>query len=274
MAIGLRDALFGAALALFVATAPALGQETVSFTKVGKKVGDRYTETSSSTDVVVLKAGGADVRMDLERRGSMRIEVLAVEAARPARIKVAYGNVQQTRVWEGMSQTTRPPHANRTYIVERIGGGALSIQSEDGSAPRPEELEAVRSDHSRLGTKGAYDRLIPDAIRVGDPVELPLSDAQALFGDDETKVEGFTFRLAALEDGIARFTMQLTTRADGGPSSVKLELAGDVRVRPKDGRILSITLRGPATIRAKAGAEGLSLEGHGTTVRTTTYVYE
>jgi hypothetical protein len=226
---------------------------------------DRSTE---ATAFKITMDGGArgPVEVDQSETKSKvtRTEILATDGKAVTRARVTYVSEKKTVLKNGEEQTQPAnPTTGKTYSLE-LKGGKLLITDEQGKRVPKGEDAAVRRSNPRFGQPDPVAAALPDKpLGVGDKVDALASAFEGFVKDrDDGKdgknpmaVSGVEVKLASVEqpgpDAVGVFSIALTM---GSPKDNKevlgmqAPLEGTMRVRARDGRVLSVALAGPITI--------------------------
>lgn len=214
------------------------------------KVGDAVTETEALRMVMTIEVSPTR-RVDLMSREqrTVRNEIVALDGAVVAKVKVRYLTVTSQETVDGRSRAKPTPTAGKTYLVWREGG-ELEVRYEDGSAPSAAEIKDVRKGNRSVGRRSALQEIIAArAWKVGET--FALSPAQLVevhegFGhDDDESLTSMTLTLHSVDDTVATLAMSMGMAMQAGDGELTAELAGTISLDRATGRLLDVSGTGP-----------------------------
>ncbi len=250
------------------AQAPKPANDTLTFTVVAPKVGDKREEKETSE---------LDMKLDMEilgrkKSGTMhetettvrRDEVLAVDGKTITKAKVTFVEKKKVVMEDGKEKKKpKSPIDGKTYVLEQKGD-KVEITDEKGKKANRAEDEAVRKVTKSFGKPDPILASLPDKpIKVGDSVESMAKAFEDMLmskseGKDAPKVSDVAIKLESIEgqgaDAVGVFSLALTLSTAGGPKALfatKALLKGTFKVRAKDGWSTALDLAGPMTLTSE-----------------------
>lgn len=165
------------------------------------------------------------------------LQTLTVDGGRPARVGVTYPSQQTLTVVDGAPAIRTADVEGQTYVLERIGAGALHGAHVDGSPISAAEGEVIKAHHLQLGRPSAMLPLVASRGWALDvDVALSPADLDTYFNDP-------------LEPGRTRSTTVRLVRATDAELEFKVD--GEIAVPTDDGGLM--TWHGTVTL-ARDGA--------------------
>lgn len=213
--------------------------------------------------------------------GSLRrVEVLAVSASGPTKVKVTYQAATSTERNDGASTPSTPKVAGKTYLVE-AKGGVTRVVSDTGAAVSEEEEKLVKEDFSDLGDTDSLQQALPELpIKVGARVASLaqyLAKKSTKDKSGNVKVANATATLAAVRDvgGVEAGVFDITLDAvmTRSTSVLSFKMKAQVEVRMDTGLPLSVVITAPVKVTANKSAANVQTVGSGTMTMTLGWKY-
>jgi hypothetical protein len=165
--------------------------------------------------------------------------------------KFTYVEARESQTMGAQHEDKPSPLVGKSYVVWREGD-AVKVTREDGAAPSPEELALVEDDHENLGTPDPMDMVVASKTWttgtkvVFTPDELATINARGgAAKPDEEQLTSAALTLTGVDDGVARFDMEigLTSKRDRG--TMTMRLVGTAGAEVATGRLLEMKGTGP-----------------------------
>lgn len=216
------------------APASSVPREGLRFGRIPPSIGTRWSVTVMANSTLDVFDGQATERQLSEYISAYAVEVREVEGPAPTRVRVVFA--QNAQRYQGTLTPT--PISGKTYDV---GITPPYVQAASGVAS-PDEIERVLDVFPDLGTRTQVDQILPDAtMKIGDERhELAEAMLRILHPRAWTLNKG-TAVLATSDPEGATFTVTLDATSRGG---VRIVVKGDVTIRIRDARLVSVTLEG------------------------------
>ena len=218
--------------------------------KTTVEAGDRRPMVEDMTmQLTVEIAPGKSMPMDMKKHAEELKEVLAANGGVATKVKVTYTD-QETQTMAGKARNKPSLIDGKTYVVARVGD-ELEVTLEDGSAPPDEEVEKVARKERDLGKPDPMDQIIASKTwKLGEkiaftPDELATINAGSPSADDDERLVKMELTLAGVDDGEARFDMDMALSVETPKGKMSMALTGTARVDVATGRLLEITGAGP-----------------------------
>lgn len=190
--------------------------------------------------------------------------LVSVQASDEFRVTKATIDVKQliTTKQEGIGDEKRSvnPIAGSRFVVSRGDNGKLTAQDAGGAKIAAAQLAQLQEHYDTLFETDKTKEFLPARpVKVGEKL-IPSSDAMLkLLGqkdDGSTVIDGVEFILQPSTAQRAPFAVTLTITQKIDPRTrLRSKLAGTIDVRPTDGEISAITLKGPLSILDAGGNE-------------------
>jgi hypothetical protein len=217
------------------AAAGASGESGIRFGRIPPTVGSRWAVTVEGRSVLmVTDAHGTEPQIS-EYASAYTVEILAVDGPAPSRVRVVF----EKNVQRYMHAEKPTAIHGKTYIVDEA---LPHVQSPSGAPVPEEEAQRVLDVFPELGTRTQIDQVLPD-------------DAMTV-GEERHEIAGAIVRVIHPRAWTLGAGRAVLVRADGGDgvfvvtldatsqNGLRIEVAGEARIRLHDARLVSIQLDG------------------------------
>lgn len=244
------------------APTPPPPAESVTFALAVPAVGatlDRSFQTSSHLDLAGIGP------LDQHRAHHDTVEVVAASDAGLTRAKVTYTSSEIT-IKQGAQPAARivDPLGGKSYLVD-FATDPPAVSGGDGAPVAADQAALVASDQGNLATGNRIARYLSGrTVTVGDVIAVPADQVAAVIGSLGTEITGgaLTLRLEAIEDGQARFAIDLKftdVQKDQGVEAAIAE-TGQLWLDPGTPWRYHTKLAGPVTLSGAITGTGTSSE--------------
>ncbi|MFO0588576.1 MAG: hypothetical protein U0441_13590 [Polyangiaceae bacterium] len=258
----------------------AAAANMLTITGVAPAVGDKREDKESSnmdmTLSITMGAKSKELKMNMVESTTRQEEVLAVADKAVTKAKVTYVDKTKSQTEDGKEKKAKKnPLVGKTYILE-LKDGKLAITDEKGKKVPKAEEDQIRKDNSHFGKPDPFTSAIPTKpMEVGKPVpELSTAIQEQMAAHDSSNekdklnVGDVEVKLASIEgsgadqQGVFDVKLTLSSPKSGkNPFEMKIMMAGQLKVRAKDGWPTSFKASGPLEMGEAGGKKGISGSG-------------
>lgn len=204
----------------------------VRFGRVAPGVGARWSVEVHAESRAPDPQGGEQIS---GYESSFAVEVLAVSGLAPTRVRLTFATNRHT--YQG--RATETVIHGKTYVVD---AGGPRVTTEGGAAAPEDEATRVLDVFPDLGTRARVDQVLPDdAMTIGDRRDELAAAILRIIHPRAWTLGAGEASLARVDGDDAVFAVKLDASSETG---LRMELAGDARVRLRDASLSRLALEG------------------------------
>ncbi|MBK7077437.1 MAG: hypothetical protein IPH44_34605 [Myxococcales bacterium] len=222
----------------------------IRFPQRAPKVGDTVTETEEMRMVATVEVSPTRrVQVLSNERRIEEKEVVALDGAIVAKLKVSYPTVTTQEIVDGQPRAKPTPTVGKTYLVWREGG-ELKVSYADGTAPSPAEIEEVRKGNRSVGRSEPLVKIIAGRVwKVGEAFALTAEQRaeveQSIGRGGDGSLTSMVLTLQTVDPAVATMAMTMAMAMKGADGEMTFEIAGTVKLDRRTGRPLELGGTGP-----------------------------
>ena len=224
--------------------------DDVRFGRVSPGVGTHWSvEVDARSELEVIASsrgsgGGSELQVS-EYLSQFRVDVLAMDAQAPTKLRVEFGKNLQRYQGSDLPSVV----AGRAYVVD---DHPPYVRADNGAPVTPEEIQRVLDVVPDLGARPGVEQALPGSpMTIGQPRPEIATAILRLVHPRAWTLERGSAVLARADSDEAVFHVTIEATS---PSNLRMHVAGDAHVRRRDAWLSAVELDGTFQ-SAEAGAQ-------------------
>jgi len=239
---------------LALAGGVAIADDSVTLHYTGPKAGDKWTDDKGTSGTFDVTAGGNKMKISNESSEKLTIEVTKVKDGAVAEEKVSYTSFTEKQSMGGKDNSKTSPVVGKSYTV--AAGSPITVTAASGKAG-DDEVDVVRKDQKKVGKPDKMGKLLDGKSFTKDKkVDLPKAELAEALGDSDMKAASMTMTYRGTTGGMASFDVTLDMEGDANGMHMTANLAGTLKVDPKNVQYGILDVKGAIKGTGKATLDG------------------
>jgi hypothetical protein len=225
------------------------GAAGVRFSRPPPKVGDRFHVDVHAKSTATVRGGASGSESQRSSyESSYAVEVLALDGPAPSRVRLTFDkNVQR---FQGADKPTVID--GKAYVLDVVAPHVRDPTT--GAAASEEERQRILDVFPDLGTRTQIDQVLPETtMAIGEPRKELASAVLRILHPRAWTLDKGNAVLARVVDKEAVFRVDIDAVSQTG---LRMSLTGDVHIRTRDARLVSMNLEGSYELAASNGTTG------------------